>query len=75
MPQKNEGRDRLEILQKSREFNPVIEFDLNSPFSSHQLNSSRSNSDLPLQTANSLNLTMSQNFSNLAAGGKVMPFC
>ena len=48
MPQKNEGRDRLEILQKSREFNPVIEFDLNSPFSSHQLNSSRSNSDLPL---------------------------
>ena len=35
MPQKNEGRDRLEILQKSREFNPVIEFDLNSPFSSH----------------------------------------
>ena len=35
MPQKNEGRDRLEILQKSREFNPVIEFDNGSPFSSH----------------------------------------
>ena len=51
MPQKNEGRDRLEVLAKSREFNPVIEFEVNSPQDSSQrtsapiVNSSRSNSE------------------------------
>ena len=31
MPQKNEGKDRMEVLQMSKEFNPVISFDVTSP--------------------------------------------
>ena len=34
MPQKNEGKDRMEVLQMSKEFNPVISFDVTSPDSS-----------------------------------------
>lgn len=34
MPQKKERLDRLEVLKQSHEFNPVIEFDINSPYSS-----------------------------------------
>ena len=61
MPQKNEGRDRLEVLAKSKEFNPVIEFEINSPNTSSQRtsapqfnSSSRSNSDT-LQMVNVVN--------------------
>lgn len=61
MPQKNEGRDRLEVLAKSKEFNPVIEFEINSPNTSSQRtsapqfnSSSRSNSDT-LQMVNIVN--------------------
>ena len=36
MPCKNEREDRLEVLKQSKEFNPVIEFDVNSPMSSQR---------------------------------------
>ena len=79
MPQKNEDRDRFEILQKSKEFNPVIEFDMNSPYSSQRtsqpkMSSSRSNSDL-VAGQNSLSLIASMEISQRGAiGSKVKPF-
>lgn len=81
MPQKDEGRDRLEVLQRSREFNPVIEFDVNSPHSSQRtsqfkMGSSRSNSDMPVLST-SVNVTNSLNLSQKVAvlnGRAAQPF-
>ena len=66
MPCKNEREDRLEVLKQSKEFNPVIEFDVNSPMSSQrtsqpQMNSSRSNSDGPLDLKMNTKVSSSQN--------------